>query len=89
MVMKATPPMTPPTMAPIFGPPPPETVVVGVDPELAVLTHVADGQEVQSPSVWLHTSSGLQTGQLGAMGGHCKQRLKSERAGVNSRAGRC
>jgi hypothetical protein len=75
-------------IAPMLGPLLPLFAPTVVDPELDVLTHVADGQDVQSPSVWLQTSSDLHAGQLGAIGGQLTHRLNSERAGVKPYADR-
>lgn len=50
IAMKATPPMTPPTIAPILGPDDFEEELTR-EPDVAADTHAADGQVSQSPNV--------------------------------------
>lgn len=83
MAMNATPPMTPPIIAPRFGPSLAPPAFAEVEPDASVLTQLADAHVVQpSPNVCEQTSSDLQFGHDGAAGGHCRQRLKREDAGV-------
>ena len=65
MAIKATPPITPPTMAPIFGPDD-FVLVLTSDPEPIAGTQAALGQVSQSPRVCRQTSSDLQEGHVGA-----------------------
>jgi hypothetical protein len=87
MAMNATPPITPPTMAPMLGPLSFE-LVLDSEPDVAALTQVAFEQVLQpSPNCCEHTSSDLQDGHVGAVSGHVVQRLKRELAGEKSWAG--
>lgn len=67
--MKATPPITPPTIAPMFGPEDRDGVLTK-DPDVAASTQEAAGHVSQSPSFCAQISSDLQVGHAGASFGH-------------------
>ena len=74
--MKASPPMTPPAMAPTgvecFGAAPPPIWLFG--------TQTVEAQESQVVAVSWQVSLGPQAGQEGVSGGHCKHRRNSRRS---------
>jgi len=82
--MATTPPTTPPAIAPTFGPSLWLLLLLFVAPDRAALTHVAAAQLLHVVMVCEHSSSLLHTGQLGAMSGHCKHRLKRLNSGPKS-----
>ena len=74
--MPMHPAITPPTMAPTFGPLLDDVVLVLVMPDLNFGTQEADAQEVHDATVWLQTSSDLHTGHDGGSVGQTTQRLR-------------
>jgi hypothetical protein len=72
--MAATPPITPPAIAPVSVPPESE----GLEP---VETHFVVAHSSQLGAVMVHIDPSGQAGQAGDVVSHCLQRLKRERAG--------
>lgn len=74
MAMAATPPTTPPAIAPVSVPPEFE----GAAP---VETHLVVAHASQLGAVMVHIDPSGHAGQAGDVVSHCLQRLKTERAG--------